>query len=342
MKKIIPFTKDISLKSKISEITSISLDHDLTIKDHLLSGNFYIKGAYKMAEASEIATEYSYKIPCEISISNNYEIVDAFFDIDDFYYEVINEDILRINIDVFIDGLEEKEEIVATKIPIVEIDDHDIKDNRHEQEENIVKIEDVVTNINSNNDDETYLTYSIYIMRDEDSIDDILSKYAITKNELLKYNSIDEIKAGSKLVIPASVKMINEKEFLRKYEIKPISYEIKNNSKIIASKDNKYVIKKKKKSKENLFEYLSSRSFLYFPRMYNRDTNDEYDIYEYIEGVNTPKEQKAQDIINLVALLHSKTTHYKKLDIEDYKIIYEDLKKKYLILWIIIKILMIK
>lgn len=206
MKKIIPFTKDISLKSKISEITSISLDHDLTIKNHLLSGNFYIKGAYKMAEASEIATEYSYKIPCEISISNNYEIVDAFFDIDDFYYEVINEDILRINIDVFIDGLEEKEEIVATKIPIVEIDDHDIKDNRHEQEENIVKIEDVVTNINSNNDDETYLTYSIYIMRDEDSIDDILSKYAITKNELLKYNSIDEIKAGSKLVIPASVK----------------------------------------------------------------------------------------------------------------------------------------
>ena len=210
MKKIIPFTKDIPLKSKISEITSISLDHDLSIDGHLLSGNFYIKGSYKMTEASEIVTDYSYKVPFEISISDNYDVTDAYFDIDDFYYEVINEDTLRVNIDVYVDGLEEKkEEEIAIKIPVEAKEDQnenheEKKEERNNQEENIVKIEDVVTNINSNND-ETYLTYSIYIMRDEDSIDSILSKYAVTKEELSKYNNIDEIKVGTKLVIPSSI-----------------------------------------------------------------------------------------------------------------------------------------
>ena len=37
---------------------------------------------------------------------------------------------------------------------------------------------------------------------------------------------------------------------------------------------------------------------------------DQYEITEYIEDIEMPKEQKMQDMIDLVALLHSKTTHY--------------------------------
>lgn len=122
--------------------------------------------------------------------------------------------------------------------------------------------------------------------------------------------------------------MNNERAILKKYGIIPVGYKKKNNVKIVNSKDRKYVIKEKIRNKEDLFEYLASRSFLYFPKMYNTDRSDEYEIYEYIEDVNTPKEQKALDVINLVSLLHNKTTHYKEIDIEDYKIVYENLKEK--------------
>lgn len=98
--------------------------------------------------------------------------------------------------------------------------------------------------------------------------------------------------------------MNNERAILKKYGIIPVGYKKKNNVKIVNSKDRKYVIKEKIRNKEDLFEYLASRSFLYFPKMYNTDRSDEYEIYEYIEDVNTPKEQKALDIINLVSLLH--------------------------------------
>lgn len=33
MRQIVPFKKDITFKSKIGELVSISLDHDLTLKD---------------------------------------------------------------------------------------------------------------------------------------------------------------------------------------------------------------------------------------------------------------------------------------------------------------------
>jgi hypothetical protein len=47
---------------------------------------------------------------------------------------------------------------------------------------------------------------------------------------------------------------------------------------------------------------------------------------EYVEDINMPKDQKMLDLINLVSLLHNKTTYYKNVDIDDYKKNYEDIK----------------
>ena len=70
MRQTIPFKKDITFKTKIGELTSISLENDLTLKgEDLVVGNFYINGTYKMIEVSTKEEEYSYKIPCEIAIS---------------------------------------------------------------------------------------------------------------------------------------------------------------------------------------------------------------------------------------------------------------------------------
>ena len=111
MKQTIPFKKDITFKTKIGELTAISLDNDLTLKgEDLIVGNFYISGNYKMLEGSIEEETYSYKIPCEIAISSEYDTYNATIDIDDFYYEIINDEVLRVNIAVVINNLERKEE----------------------------------------------------------------------------------------------------------------------------------------------------------------------------------------------------------------------------------------
>ena len=188
MKKIIPFTKDIPFQEGLTEILSISLDHDLSMKNQVLMGNFYLKGKY--LTNSEIEDDFSYKIPFEINISDKYDINDTEFDIEDFYYDVIDNEKLRINIEVYIDGLIEKEEIIEEKVEPIKEDN------------NTVKVEDFLTNINSNND-EKYTTYNIYIFRENDTLNDVMDKYDISKEDLMEYNDLDSLKAGTKLIIPS-------------------------------------------------------------------------------------------------------------------------------------------
>lgn len=95
---------------------------------------------------------------------------------------------------------------------------------------------------------------------------------------------------------------------------------IKNNVKII---NNSYVIKQNNLKGNNIFNYLLSRSFDYFPKVIKEDDNNIY--FEYIKDIKEPNEQKIIDLILLLSLLHSKTTFYKEVDIDYYKDIYESI-----------------
>ena len=118
--------------------------------------------------------------------------------------------------------------------------------------------------------------------------------------------------------------MYEIKEFLKKYNLIPNSYEKRGKVTIVSTKKGKYVIKNKNRENTDIFKYLSSRSFNYFPRKISSE-DDEYELTEYIEEPNIPKEQKMTDMIDLIALLHSKTTYYKEVDLDDYIKIYEDI-----------------
>ena len=109
-------------------------------------------------------------------------------------------------------------------------------------------------------------------------------------------------------------------DILKEISIKPIKYEKRGKVTIINTKDKKYVIKEN--NNKDIYEYLKSRSFNYFP---NTKIIDNYEISEYIDDVITPKEQKINDMIILVSLLHSKTSYIKEIDNDEYKKIYEDL-----------------
>lgn len=229
MKQTIPFKKDITFKTKIGELTAISLDNDLTLKgEDLIVGNFYISGNYKMHEGSITEEEYSYKIPCEIAISDEYDTYDATIDIDDFYYEIINDEILRVNITVILDNLEKKEEFLKKEDRGEEIEV--LTDESKEDTEKKVFEDEINLSVDNefkeieildkpNNDritsfyetkekvkkqTDTFLTYKVYIFKEADTIESILEKYNITKEDLSDYNNLEEIKAGSKLVIPSS------------------------------------------------------------------------------------------------------------------------------------------
>lgn len=118
------------------------------------------------------------------------------------------------------------------------------------------------------------------------------------------------------------MKQINE--ILKKYKLKPNRYVKNGKATIVDTEIGRFVIKKNNSDKK-IFNYLKSRNFNYYPKIIN-DLDEEYEISEYIEEIDYPNEQKMLDLTNLISLLHSKTTHFKEIDYEDYKQIYEDIK----------------
>ncbi|MBQ4262740.1 MAG: LysM peptidoglycan-binding domain-containing protein [Bacilli bacterium] len=134
MKEIISVKKDIIFKTKISEITSLNLEHDYKIKDDLVEGKLVLSGSYKMTEASLLEEEFFYTIPFSIAISENIKKDTINIDINDFKYET-QKDVMKIKVDL----------------------DLECEENTIENEEEIESIEEFentyeLENLNENND----------------------------------------------------------------------------------------------------------------------------------------------------------------------------------------------
>ena len=96
MKEIIPLKKDIIFKTKIGELTNISLDHDYKINEDIIEGTVVISGTYKLTEASVQEEEFYYTIPFSVAISKRIDKDTINIEIDDFKYEPIK-DVLKVN-----------------------------------------------------------------------------------------------------------------------------------------------------------------------------------------------------------------------------------------------------
>ena len=135
--KIVPFVKDIKFNTKLSEITSISLEHDLKLEDLSVAGEFIIKGNYKINDISINKEEFNFKVPVYITLDEKYDSSKVAIDIDNFFYEIINDEVLRVHIDVSLDNLEIIkedvkpiiEEVNKKKEEIIMPDDLKIKDD---------------------------------------------------------------------------------------------------------------------------------------------------------------------------------------------------------------------
>lgn len=116
------------------------------------------------------------------------------------------------------------------------------------------------------------------------------------------------------------MKILNE--ILKKNNLRATSYEKIGNVFKVNTNNGKFIIKKTKDNKD-IFNYLITRNFNYYPDIIDYDNR--YSITKYIKDIEIPNEQKMNDLIKLVALLHLKTTYYKELDDSEFKQLYEDL-----------------
>ena len=125
MKKTISLNKKLEFPTMIGEVTAISLEHTLNFLDESnIIGNLIIFGRYKMTEASRLEEDFNYKIPIEIILTEKIDIKTAKVDIEDFYYEIEDDDTMICYIDVKVEGVEiiedEKAEIVEELPAIIE------------------------------------------------------------------------------------------------------------------------------------------------------------------------------------------------------------------------------
>lgn len=232
MNLIIPFTKDIKFNSSIAEITSISLEHDYTVNDGEILGNFIVSGDYKSHELSVNKEHFEYVLPFSVELTTRIDRNSVDFSIEDFTYEIKNNDTLEVRIEYSVNALEEKKETkeeVVEEEPLFErveedvtLEDmldkinEDIRDDEEAEETDkedtmeteVIEQRDVTeddkkTIIDSINDaDDAFVTYHIHIMKETDTIDSVCTKYNTTSNILSEYNDLSTVAIGDKLIIP--------------------------------------------------------------------------------------------------------------------------------------------
>ena len=204
MKKKVTFEKNIEFPTMIGEISEISLDHELKfIDESSVEGYLLLTGKYKMTEASRLEEDFSYKIPTEIALTESVDLNTTNIEISDFYYEIENENTLVCHIELLVEGLEivedTKEEVLERECDGDKIEEKEIEMPIIEEEK-----KETINSLFSNLDDEndTYGTFIVYMIRQDETINSIIEKYNTSIEELEKYNDLKEIRIGTKLIIP--------------------------------------------------------------------------------------------------------------------------------------------
>ena len=235
MEKIIPFKKEILFKTRISKITDISVEHDYKIMQDMIEGEFILSGSYKMTEASVINEDFFYQIPFMVAIGEDVKKESIELRINDFNYEIINGDVLKLDISLLLnceEETEENEEIIEQKeeeeiMDIIdevsekemdrEIDKDENLESAEETDKSEEEIEEKVINqkeveeeviekdldsvIDSVKEKNEYVTYKVYIAKEEDNLESISMKFGISEDILRGYNE-KEVNYGDKIIIP--------------------------------------------------------------------------------------------------------------------------------------------
>lgn len=237
MNKKISFEKKIKFPTQIGEVCSISLEKNLIFKsEDFVEGELFLTGKYKLTEASLLEEDFSYKIPIEISLTEEVDTSKSRVDIADFYYEIENDDTMICYIDLEIDGEELKKEEVREcdgdsplekeiEIPVLDSSedmDENIEIEKNEFNEvdtmegdmNVEENMDVEEDAKEENveptksifqiadDEDRFGTFVVSIVGEGETVNTILEKYHTTLEKLEQYNDLKDFSMGMKILVP--------------------------------------------------------------------------------------------------------------------------------------------
>ena len=209
MQKKVTFDKKIEFPTMIGEISAISLEKELEFVDDVnINGNLVLTGKYKLTEASRVEEDFSYKIPIEIALTKELEKETTSIEITDFSYKLENGNELICYIELLVEGEEKDlEEVLEVRECDDEVEEKEVEIPRLEEQEEEKEDEKVIEKTKSlfanlNEDSESFGTFVVYMLRQDETINYVLEKYNTTLEELEKYNDLKDLKVGTKLIIP--------------------------------------------------------------------------------------------------------------------------------------------
>ena len=89
MKQTIPYNEKIVFKTKIAEVSSISLEHEYNVDNQEINGDFIISGDYKVHDVSVNKDPFLYRLPFSVTMPDNFEMETLEFEVRDFTYDVV-------------------------------------------------------------------------------------------------------------------------------------------------------------------------------------------------------------------------------------------------------------
>ncbi len=227
----------ISLEHNLKFVDCNSVEGEL-----LVSGSYKLTEASRIEESFSYQLPTDILLTESLDLDTTHiDIDDFYYEIENdytlvCYIDIKVEGVEIVNIEE--DRTEEKEEVdiieklddIETlpelhdepqKIETIEVEkdtrecDGDLENSQEETEEMEIqemKIEEsnnsnetpIVSSLfeNISESEETYATYSVYILREEETINSLIEKYKTTKEELESYNDLSTLSIGSKIIIP--------------------------------------------------------------------------------------------------------------------------------------------
>jgi len=225
MKKSLKLEHELLFKNNIKEITSISLDSDYKVENNKLVGNFLIEGDYKIHEVSINKEKFDFKIPFNVELDTDVDVETVKLEINNFIYDYKKDELLvnieydvnydkkdiivfedkdslddfLLNLEVeVIDDVKEQEKVVSKEVEFLEEEKIENKENIRNIED--IKPDDVIKKIDKQKD--KYISYQIYKIKENDTLESIVLKYKTTIDELKEYNDLSSLNINDKIIIP--------------------------------------------------------------------------------------------------------------------------------------------
>lgn len=211
MNCIVPFSKDVKFSSALGDILSISLEHEISLNDEVLLGNFVISGTYKTHELSANALDFEYTLPFELSLGSEIDESTLSFEIDNFTYSVLEGDTLRVNIDYLVKADDKLREITELfDLPVASLDG--LPDNLSDDEAESVMLQDVCSRSSdeskneilkfASSNDESFISYKVHTVKEGETLESICKLYEKSETQIKEYNHNVGYIFGDKVLVP--------------------------------------------------------------------------------------------------------------------------------------------